>query len=382
MTGGERPGSGREPRERDGALYEALDFLITFKRAHQSARKQELQAAFIGAFGPRRVRSVLVGDGYALRFAEAQAGSFSNTVLSLSALQQHDQAPFIVVVVRRDRLDFLLANSTMLKKVSHSSRDLRIGRVRGSFNGSDIVREYDELSNIPANFGALFALHAAFTWDDNVERLVEATHAIVPRDVRFHPGTDEQAAILAAPNRAAAALASEEFAAIGHELVTTVKHHRQAILRLAALDNVNLRGNEIEQLITGDGSAHRLDDLERRCADVLLSIDIKTKLLDRASAPKAYNVDKMLRFLARPDTVAAVLVIGIDVAGHDVRALLIPVLERSLLAATRIQHHWAGRGSRGVTQLSGPFHQVLASGYGPTVPLDQGREFLRELIAL
>ncbi|MFF0275708.1 hypothetical protein ACIQ9R_19830 [Streptomyces sp. NPDC094447] len=363
-------------------MYEALDFLTTFKRAHQSARKQELQAAFIGAFGPRRVRSVLVGDGYALRFAEAQAGSFSNTVLSLSALQQHDQAPFIVVVVRRDRLDFLLANSTMLKKVSHSSRDLRIGRVRGSFNGSDIVREYDELSNIPANFGALFALHAAFTWDDNVERLVEATHAIVPRDVRFHPGTDEQAAILAAPNRAAAALASEEFAAIGHELVTTVKHHRQAILRLAALDNVNLRGNEIEQLITGDGSAHRLDDLERRCADVLLSIDIKTKLLDRASAPKAYNVDKMLRFLARPDTVAAVLVIGIDVAGHDVRALLIPVLERSLLAATRIQHHWAGRGSRGVTQLSGPFHQVLASGYGPTVPLDQGREFLRELIAL
>ncbi|MCB5164484.1 hypothetical protein LG634_06495 [Streptomyces bambusae] len=364
------------------ALYEALDFLVTYKRSSRSARKQELQAEFIRAFGPRRVRSVLVGDGYALRFAEAQAGSFSNTILSLSALQQHDQAPFVVVVVRRDRLDFLLANSTMLKKVSHSSRDLRIGRVRGSFNGSDILREYGELPNIPANFGALFALHAAFTWDDNVERLVEATNAIVPRDVRFHPGTDDQALILAAPSRAAAALASQDFAAIGHDLVTAVKHHRQSILRLAALDNVNLRGNGIEQLITGDGSAHRLDDLERRYGSTLLSIDIKTKLLDRASAPKAYNVDKMLRFLAKPDTVAAVLVIGIDVGGQDVRAMLVPVLERSLLAATRIQHHWAGRGSRGVTQLSGPFGQVFESGYGPTVPLDQAREFLIELIAL
>jgi hypothetical protein len=376
------PDSGRDPRVRDGELYEALNFLVTYKRSNQSARKQELQAAFIGAYGPRRVRSVLVGDGYALRFAEAQAGSFSNTILSLSALQQHDQAPFIVVVIRRDRLDFLLANSTMLKKVSHSSRDLRIGHVRGSFNGSDILREYDELSNIPANFGALFALHAAFTWDDNVERLVEATNAIVPRDVRFYASTGDQALILAAPNRAAAALASEDFAAIGQDLVTTVKQHRQSILRLAALDNVNLRGNEIEQLITGGVSAHRFGDLERQYANVLLSIDIKTKLLDRASAPKAYNVDKMLRFLAKPDTVATVLVIGIDVVGQDVRAMLIPVLERSLLAATRIQHHWAGRGSRGVTQFSGPFNQVFASGYSPTVPLDQAREFLRQLIAL
>lgn len=376
------PDSGRDPRERDGELYEALDFLVTYKASNPSARKQELQAAFIGAFGPRRVRSVLVGDGYALRFSEAQAGSFSNTILSLSALQQHDQAPFVVVVVRRDRLDFLIANSTMLRKVSHSSMDLRIGRVRGSFNGSDILREYDGLSNIPANFDSLFALHAAFTWDDNVERLVEATNAIVPREVRFYPSTDDEALILEAPNRAAAALASEDFAAIGQDLITTVKQHGQSILSLAALDNVNLRGNEIEQLITGGGSAHRLDDIERRYANGLLSIDIKTKLLDRASAPKAYNVDKMLRFLAEPDTVAAVLVIGIDVAGQDVRATLLPVLERSLLAVTRVQHHWAGRGSRGVTQLSGPFTQVFASDYSPTVPLDQAREFLRELIAL
>lgn len=376
------PDSGRDPRERDGELYEALDFLVTFKASNPSARKQELQAAFIGVFRPRRVRSVLVGDGYALRFSEAQAGSFSNTILSLSALQQHDQAPFVVVVVRRDRLDFLIANSTMLRKVSHSSRDLRIGRVRGSFNGSDILREYDGLSNIPANFNSLFALHAAFTWDDNVERLVEATNAIVPREVRFYPSTDDEALILEAPNRAAAALASEGFAAIGQDLITTVKQHGQSILSLAALDNVNLRGNEIEQLITGGGSAHRLDDIERRYANGLLSIDIKTKLLDRASAPKAYNVDKMLRFLAEPDTVAAVLVIGIDVAGQDVRATLLPVLERSLLAVTRVQHHWAGRGSRGVTQLSGLFTQVFASDYSPTVPLDQAREFLRELIAL
>jgi hypothetical protein len=50
-----------------------------------------------------------------MRFSEARTGSFSNTVLSLSALKAYDQNPFVIVVARPDRVDFLLANSTFLK---------------------------------------------------------------------------------------------------------------------------------------------------------------------------------------------------------------------------------------------------------------------------
>ena len=88
--------------------------------------------------------------------------------------------------------ELLLANSTMLRKVSHGSRDLSVGHVRGSFNGTDIVRELDGLANGPANFDELFALHAAFAWEENVERLGDATNAIVPRDDRFQPDAVEE----------------------------------------------------------------------------------------------------------------------------------------------------------------------------------------------
>lgn len=113
-----------------------------------------------------------------------------------------------------------------------------------------------------------------------------------------------------------------------------------------------------------------------------LVIDIKTKLVDRASAPKAYNVDKALAFLAEPGSVLAFLMVGVDIHAATVSARLLPVLESSLLDATAIQHHWAGRSSRGVTQLSGRFHRASEHGYDPKVEIDRAQAFLEELLAL
>jgi hypothetical protein len=365
-----------------GMLDEALNFVEAHKRSHPDARKQEVQHAFAAAFNPLRARSVFVGDGYSLRFCEARAEGFSNTVLSLSALQSHDDAPFVVVIVRKRGADFLLANSTFLRKVSHSSRDLRVDRLRGSFNGSDILREYEGLLNVPENFDELFAQHRAFSWKENVERLVEATNEIVARDLRFRPNAEQLRIILEAPGRAYAALGSPGYRAVQRELNDTVRALEMKILRAAELDNVNLRGNAIERLITGTGSAHRLEDLERQYPDGRLSIDVKTKLLDRASAPKAYNVDKMLRFLATPESVAAFLAVGIDMGAGRVTVSLLPILERSVLKVTKVQHHWAGRGSRGVTQLTGPVRAMTDDAYVPTVDTVQARAFLAQLVDL
>lgn len=363
-------------------LFEAIHFIREVKNQNAGANKAALQDAYCAKFDPARMRSVFVGGDYAFRFSEANTGSFSNTVLSLSALQQHDARPFVVIVSRAQTVDFLLANSTFLKKISHSSHHLRVDNVKGSFNGTDIMTEYEGQPNAPENFPALFAQHSAFTWEENLERLVEATNAIVARNIRFAPNQDQQVMILDAPLRAQAALESPAFLKAEEELQSLVEAQSQAILELAQLDNVNLRGNAIEQLITGVGNAHELGDLARDIDGGLLVIDVKTKLLDRASAPKAYNVDKMLTFLSEPGSVFAFFMIGVDTQAGIVSGRLLPVLERSLLDATVVQHHWAGRGSRGVTQLSGRFGEASRADYRPSVDIERAQKFLKELLAL
>ncbi len=344
------------------------------------ADKAQIQEAYAKQFHPIRKRSLFLGNGYSIRFSESQVASFSNTVLSLSALKHVDDCPVLVCVVAPTSVRFLLANSTLLARISHSSHQLRVDNVKGSFNGTDILTDYEGIENKPENFARLFAIHAAFTWTENLERLVEATTAIVARNQRFNPTSEQLEVILSSPERAAAALSSSRFVAIEQELRDVVRQRAAEILEAAAVENVNLRGNRIERLVSGGANKHDLGDLRRALDNGELGIDIKTKLSDRASAPKAYNIDKMLAFLAEVGSVFAFLVIGVDVHAKTVVARLLPVLDEVLLTATGIQHHWAGRGSRGVTQLSGQFGRVLDSGYEPSIDTAKAQNFLRDLL--
>lgn len=362
-------------------LADAIEFVRAFKKTDPSADKEAVQAAFVARFKPQQKRSVFVGHGYSIRFSETKAGSFSNTVLSLSALERVDQEPMVVCVVRPDGLDFMLANATFLRKVSHSSHQLRADNVRGSFNGTDIIPEYEGVPNQPDNFETLFAMHEAFEWSENLERLVEATNAIVGRDNRFRPTDAQRLIVLAAPDRAAAALGSARFGELDVELRRLVALRQAEILRVATIGNVNIRGNAIEQVITGAANTHELGDLERDLAPgERLVVDVKTKLANRPSAPKAYNIDKMLAFHATPGSVLAFLMLGVDLGAGIIVTRLVPVLDSALVEATGVQHHWAGRTSRGVTQLSGRFERVLDHDYASSVDVAQARAFIHRLL--
>lgn len=105
-------------------------------------------------------------------------------------------------------------------------------------------------------------------------------------------------------------------------------------------------------------------------------VNIKTKLLDRASAPKAYNIDKMLRTLSHPGSIFFFYFIGIDVAHRAIRSRIVSIFDPIVLSATRIQTHWAGRQSRGVTQLTGTISEIFAPHYRPSVDAQRAREFL------
>lgn len=364
-------------------VEDAIAFIAGYKNTNPSADKAAVQQAFVEWCKPVRARSVWVCKDFSVRFSQASGSGFSNTVLSLSALKKHDAIPFIVALVRENEVNFFLSNSTFLKKISHSSHQLRLDNIKGSFNGTDIMSEYEGTENSPENFEDLFAQHSAFTWNENLERLVEATNAIVGHDRRFRPTEGQLEILWGAPNRAQATLANANFKNIETELVGQVKALEDEILKAASVDNVNLRGNAIEQLLTGDRNAHELGDLEYNIGGgKRLVIDIKTKLIDRASAPKAYNIDKMLSFLAEPGSVFAFLMIGVSQSEQKVSARLLPIFDITLLEATGVQHHWAGRTSRGVTQLSGRFSRASAADYESSIDAAQSESFLKMLVAL
>ncbi|MYA89692.1 MAG: hypothetical protein F4X97_14785 [Boseongicola sp. SB0662_bin_57] len=362
-------------------VEESIDFIKRLKSERLDAGKAEIQRAWVEWMNPERVRSVFVTDSFAMRFSEANAGAFSNTVLSLSALERHDAQPFVVAIVRPSRVDFMLANATFLKKISHSSQRLRVDNVTGSFNGSDILAEYEGIPNTPDSFGRLFARHESISWEENLERLVAATNDVVARNVRFKPTGAEIDAILAAPARFAAAMNAVEFAEAEHDLSACMEAAKPDILAAVQIDNVNIRGNAIERLIAGEGNTHELGDAVRPFGDGELVIDVKTKLLNRTSAPKAYNVDKVLRFLAKPESVLAFFIVGVDAKRGRVFGRLLTVLDDAVIESVRVQEHWAGRDSRGVTQLSGSsWHRVFAASFEPVIREDAARRFLQDLI--
>lgn len=318
---------------------------------------------------------------FAVRFSYSQSGAFSNTVLSLSALQKYDKIPFFVVLVRNGASNVIyLANSTFLSKVSHSSKELTMCNIKGSFNGSDIVKEYNGLKNSPENFDELFALHEGLEWDDNLFRLVEASSAIKPKSQKFNPNETELLNIYYSVSRASSFVASENLQVLNQDLNDRCNKCRDAILVASHIENVNLRGRLIEFLITADDALRdRISAILRDREQLLPEFfthddlgdyirvfdngktytDIKTKILYLDSAPKAYNVDKFLEKMAESDSSFFFFLIGIDEYGVFNTALC-SVYHDELIDASVVQHHWAGRATRGVVQLNGKvLNQIL-----------------------
>jgi len=365
-------------------MKDALAFIRSYRHDNPDASKDQVAAAAAKALGLIKHRKVYACSEYAMRFSSASGASFSNTVLGLGQLRQFDNKPFVVVVCRPALTEFLLANTTMLKKISHSSHRLRVDNIRGSFLGHDIAREYDGISNTPENFEQLFSCHLEFTWEENLERLVEATTAIAGTGRRFAPTAEQHRTILESPALAAELSKRGSYKKLKTELAQIVLERATEVLRIAQAHptNVNIRGNLIEQTITGGINEHNLGDMIRRLDDeISLAVEIKTKLMDRSSSPKAYNIDKALQTLSCPKTLIVFCFVGIDVAAGRVSSSTVSIFDRTVLAATRIQFHWAGRNSRGVTQLTGDLSPLFRSNYCENVDVKAATEFLSSLLS-
>lgn len=382
--------------------YAVINLLTdTVEEIEPGTSKEDVVQTLQNTFILVKDRSVYSCPEFAIRVCSSKSHSFSNTVLSLSSLLKYDDKPFIVILDTPDGCELFLANTTFLKKISHSSHELRADNIKGSFNGSDILASYDGIENIPSNFEELFAIHQAFTTEENIERLVEATNNIVPHKTKFDVDKESEKVILNAPARAIEFLESDYFQELRDDLNARIERVKDEIVIAAFNDNVNLRGRIIEELITSDdprtikaltkslrdgtmlsiNTDQGLGDYGRVFDGFTTETDIKTKVLFLQSAPKAYNIDKLLQFLSEEESVYLLFLIGIA-DDDEIHTKLIPVFDSELLDATKVQFHWAGRSSRGVTQFDG--HELEEIIFSNQIMIDVSKaiEYLEYLISL
>jgi hypothetical protein len=378
--------------------------LVDFIAEHDGINdKNRLSHLVSEKFALTKDRKVFYCADFAIRFSSSAKASFSNTVLSLSNLKKIDDRPFIVCLVTPAANFCFLANSTLLKKISHSSQALRTNNIKGSFNGSDIIREFESIPNVAENFERLFEIHAGIGFEENLPRLVEATNNISPSGVKYVVTDAARNIILNAPQRAAHFVKSREAVELKRELDEKVEKFKTQILMAALIENVNVRGRIIEYLIAGEDEKLRqelvtalmgggkglpqfktenaLGDYQRIFDAYHTETDVKTKIMILNSNPKAYNLDKMLEFLAREKSVFMFYFVGVEPA-KIVDTVLVSMFQEKLLESTIVLRHWAGRNSRGVTQFEGKTINSLI--LKPESQIDEiaAVTFLEKIIAL
>jgi hypothetical protein len=354
-------------------------------------------------FSLTKDRSVYYCKEFAIRYSSSNSQSFSNTVLSLSNLQKVDDRPFLVCLVTPDRNHIFLSNTTFLKKISHSSQELRENNIRGSFNGSDIMREFEGIENKPENIERLFNVHAGIGFEGNLIRLVEATNNISPSGSKFTASNAQIATILDAPNRAIGFVGSDDLQMLKDELDNKVNQYKNEILLAGLIENVNVRGRIIEYLIAGEDEKLRqeiidallrksngipqfrtenaLGDYSKEFEEYFTETDVKTKIMVLDSNPKAYNLDKVLEFLATDRSVFMFYFVGIEPA-RIVNTVLVSMFQEDLLDSTLLLKHWSGRNSRGVSQFEGKTIGRLILSPKSHINNEKAISFLRKILAL
>lgn len=347
-------------------------------------------------------RKVFYCNYFSIRFSYSGNGSFSNTILSLSNLKKYDNLPFIVCLTTKEENILYLANSTFLKKISHSSKELRCDNIKWSFNGSDILREYAWYKNEPSNFQFLFEIHKEIWFDENLPRLVETTNNIAPIGKKFEVNIINQSKILDAPNRAIKFIQSNNYNELKRELDEKVKKYKNEILIAAFIDNVNIRWRIIEYLIAWEDERLKVElvdalrnknnnipkvdthnwlwDYQKEFESFLTETDIKTKIMVLNSNPKAYNIDKFLQFMAQDKSVFMFYFIGVE-PNKILNQSLVSVFQTDLIKWTLIQEHWASRNSRWVAQFNWWTIEKLVLSENNNINIEESVLFLKNLIS-
>ena len=352
----------------------------------------------------KRKRAIYNCDSFAVRFCstKSQGDSVSNTVMALKHINTFDDMPLFVCVVGPNVNYIRLANATFIKKVSHSSKNLKEDNIVGNINYSDIQKEYAGFDNVAENYEVLFALHQKLGFQGNISRIVQATNNIIPSGKKFIPTDEQRKIILKAPKRTYDFLLSDAYKQLKADLdekTASVEADIQLIEKQYSHD-VKLRGNLVEYFIKSTDEKKKnvlrekiinkeviedmtvengLGDYSSSIEGYTIETDIKSKVTKLNSAPKGYNVDKLLEFLSDPTSIYLLYIVAMN--GEEKPSTeLTSIFQKQILDKTRIQHHWAGRNSRGVAQFDGHSLEYFVQNRNVHIEIDKAKKFLQELI--
>ena len=104
-------------------------------------------------------------------------------------------------------------------------------------------------------------------------------------------------------------------------------------------------------------------------------------MLFLGSNPKAYNIDKLLKFLAKDNSVYLLFFVGVD-KDKSISTFLCPVFDKKLLDSTVIISHWAGRNSKGVAQFYGENIGYIIKNQFIDIDEEVAHKFLDKLLSL
>ncbi len=363
--------------------FSILDGIIEMSKTFTSPyNKQSIVDSIVKKFKLSKSRKVYFNDKISIRFSSAKSG-YSNTFLGFQKILDNDSKPLVACIIRVDSIEFLLSNATFINCISHSSKNLSIDNIKGSANLSNIIREFSELKIKPKNFPKLFEMHSEILQKDNIERIVENTLQIKAKGERFSPDESQLEIIRKSPENIKEIEEETEFIELKEELIQKVIDLKEEILKTSSIDNVNIRGNTIEQLITEDENSHELGDIFEVINDnCSIIIDVKSKLLNYSSAPKAYNIDKLLEAISNDKTYFGYLFIGVDDKSNEVKVSLVSFLDKFLITNTKIQHHWSGKNSRGTAQLTDNIKNVFNEKFKNEIDIKESKAFVEKLIGL
>ena len=373
----------------DEKIEEIVNYIKDYVKNNEGKLAKEIKPSLVKKFkekfSPQKDGAVYYFSKFSIRFSSVDNGEGgSNTVCGLRKILKHDDNPCISCVIRPQKVDFSLMNSTFIKKVSHSSPHLDNGNIRGSINLSDIFMEYDKISNTLDNFDELFPIHMHKNQENNIERIIKATKNINPNGVKYCPTKEEKKRISMSSVWANKMSKDKEYLSVANKLKKKVENEKDKIIKIAEIDNVNTRGNNIEKIITGLEPSHDLFDMIETIYDLTsMGVGIKTKVLSKNSNPTLYSVDKMLKFLAEGYNLFSLFIIMIDIEKKEIKTCLVSILDKTIIEATTIQQHWSSKNKRGHAQLRfDKCEKILNEIYSEYIDIKIAKTFLKNLIKM
>jgi hypothetical protein len=170
-------------------------------------------------------------------------------------------------------------------------------------------------------------------------------------------------------------------------LIDNINIQRRVIEYIIAGEDEKLRGKLLNALRNGTKripsfrTKNTLGDFVKIFDKYNTATDIKTKVMVLNSAMKAYNLDKILKFLSKENSGFLFYFVGI-MPKKIIGQVLISMFQEDLRSTTYLLAHWAGRNSRGVGQFSGQVLDNLIKNPNNEINLEKSKEFLSHLIKL